>query len=859
MEIQNKYEKKDTGINGKKSRKKKIFLFIAIACGLLFFGLTSFIFGAYMYKTNQLFHEIFFIKSLIRKDLSFVPNSIKSSFIDLEKIKINIKFSDYEKLKNNREKALEYGWIYEDCKSKVPAEIIYNGINYKVAVSLAGQFSEHVYHPEKWSLEVKVKEGKTIMGMKKFALLLPNSRGYLTDWIAHKILETRRVITLRNNFMDVSVNGKNMGVYYLEERYDKLLVENNKFREGILFKIDRNELIIHNEKKIHQSKDLSEQLANLRSLWDSFINYEIKPEKLFDLKKMASATAVSELMNRKHPLLMRNIRFYYNPSTNLIEPIVREFDFMVKEHELPLGPLLIQKEPEGDGLYDIHHRLVKASPINLICDNPIFEELYLKELQIISQKTYLDSVLAINKKEFDVLLGKVHKENPFYVFPKDVLYENQKSIINKISITKPALKVIFKKLKDNVISFEVENRMEIPLEIKYLSYGDKKLDLDSRVLIAAKHKINGFQSISVPNKNFIKEGFSLGSLYLYYGVLGLDQVVRCSFLPSEIKNKKQINPVKQTSTINQFPFLKVDESLKTIQLIGKTCRLDKDLYIPEGYIVSAKPGNTINLVNSARIISYSPLVFFGTKDLPIKITSSDNSGQGIVVYNCAKTSHLFHVQFSNLSNIVDFGWNLKGAITFYESPVVIDECLFKNNKRGDDYLNIIRTNFAINNTVFENTLADAFDADYCKGTIKNVKFIEVGNDAIDVSGTKLFGENITIDNPSDKGISAGEGSHLKFKNITIRGGEIGVVSKDNSFIEVDRIVIEASKLGYCAFQKKSEYGPGFIKIINGELKKVGFKYLIEVGSSLSIEGKDVKEKTKDVSKRLYGGEFGKKS
>ena len=123
----------------------------------------------------------------------------------------------------------------------------------------------------------------------------------------------------------------------------------------------------------------------------------------------------------------------------------------------------------------------------------------------------------------------------------------------------------------------------------------------------------------------------------------------------------------------------------------------------------------------------------------------------------------------------------------------------------------------------------------------------------------MYLEEIEIVNPEDKGISGGEESHLICKNLKISGGEIAIVSKDNSIIEIQGVTINSSKLGYCAFQKKSEYGPGIIVANNATSKNLKTEYLIEIGSTLSINGIEVKNKSPMVKKLLYGTEYGKLS
>ena len=97
------------------------------------------------------------------------------------------------------------------------------------------------------------------------------------------------------------------------------------------------------------------------------------------------------------------------------------------------------------------------------------------------------------------------------------------------------------------------------------------------------------------------------------------------------------------------------------------------------------------------------------------------------------------------------------------------------------------------------------------------------------------------------------------KNIKIIGGEIAVASKDDSVIDINEIIIDSTKLGYCSYQKKSEFGPGTIIVQNAIAKNVETKYLIETGSFLLINGKDIKDKSNNVIEKLYGSEYGKSS
>ena len=102
---------------------------------------------------------------------------------------------------------------------------------------------------------------------------------------------------------------------------------------------------------------------------------------------------------------------------------------------------------------------------------------------------------------------------------------------------------------------------------------------------------------------------------------------------------------------------------------------------------------------------------------------------------------------------------ITGSVTFYESKVFIKNCKFYNNF-SEDALNIVRSTFSISNTSFSNNFQDALDIDFCKGKINKSFFFFSGNDAIDISGSKINLKQIEIHHTSDKGISVGESSNL---------------------------------------------------------------------------------------------------
>jgi hypothetical protein len=308
-----------------------------------------------------------------------------------------------------------------------------------------------------------------------------------------------------------------------------------------------------------------------------------------------------------------------------------------------------------------------------------------------------------------------------------------------------------------------------------------------------------------------------------------------------------------------FSFLDVKDAVRTIFVKPGQWEVNKTLVLPAGYTVVCQEDTELDLKQGATIISYSPLDFRGSRERPIVIRSTDGLGQGLTVFRAGERSALEWVNFLGLANPSAAGWQLPGAVTFHESPVDIENCSFEGNTCGDDFLNIVASDFSITNVIFSNIKADALDVDFGSGRIVGTDFLDCGNDAIDVSGTTLYIESGTLRNIGDKGLSGGEDSRFTARGVTIEGAELAVASKDNSYMVLDDVHIKGCKVGLTAYQKKPEFGPGTIEARQLVLVDVGIPYLVEERSTVRVDDVQIPSSRDNVKEILYGVEFGKSS
>ncbi|MBT4790867.1 MAG: hypothetical protein HON90_04800, partial [Halobacteriovoraceae bacterium] len=152
-------------------------------------------------------------------------------------LEIHINDSAYKKLELFRNKALKNGVLDKSLKQYVKGTITYNGVEIPIKLRLKGDWVDHL-RGEKWSFRIKVSGDNAYQGLKSFSIQSPHTRSFLHEWFMHQVYLREGVLTTRYEFVPVIVNGKQMGVYALEEHFDKQLVEDKGKREGPFIKFN---------------------------------------------------------------------------------------------------------------------------------------------------------------------------------------------------------------------------------------------------------------------------------------------------------------------------------------------------------------------------------------------------------------------------------------------------------------------------------------------------------------------------------------------------------------------------------------------------------------------------------------------
>lgn len=840
---------------------------------------SSIYYGMYLHDTGKSATIKDWAQSIAEDKFSFLGNAIEGLTARPEKIEIHTKFRDFMKLAAKRDEAMAQGLLIPTDDDWVPATIRHRGETYRVELRLKGDLSDHWKGEDGWSFKVKVKDNKSLFGLKRFALQSPATRKYMNEWLFHKLLAHQDIIHLRYDFVEVSINGRPQPIYAIEENFEKRLIEFNRHREGPIVRMtsgyswirkDRGllptflgaSLDAYQEKALLRDDTLSQEYAVARDLFESFRHEKLTVSQVFDVEKFARLFAIYDLLGHKGPPSLDDMKFYYNPVTSLIEPIGYDFNKFRPLTETERGLLGAARVLKRAGRWGVDKTLYD----DVFFSDEEFFASYIRALEEISDKKFLDDFFSGIDQEFEEKLAILHKSYPWYNFKgKSILYKNQEYIKGYLSPPRGPLVYLENAGADTAtLSLKVRNIHALPIEILRATLPDSTtfVPRGDAIIDAARQTT----PVSVASIEFhgasrdLPSTVNANQLTVYYRIIGARQEAQVSVFPWPYTDHRflETDLLRQKPNAHGVDFLIIDEDRKEIAFKPGQWTLRENLILPRGYQVIAGEGVTVNLSNAAKILSYSPLRLIGAEEHPVVIRSADSTGQGIVVLKADGRSVLDHVRFENLSNPSEGRWGLTGAVTFYESPVIIRHGEFVRN-RSEDSLNIIRAEFEIDRTVFIESASDAFDGDFVEGKIQNSSFIDSGNDAIDVSGSTIEVQDVRVRGVGDKALSAGEKSSVAAKRIDIRDAELAITSKDLSKVEIDGLSLGSTRVGFILFQKKPEFGPASIIATNVEMTTVEVPYLLESGSSLSLDGKQIEPTRTQVKNVLYGVEFGKSS
>jgi hypothetical protein len=845
-----------------------------------------FLFGVFLQRGQHLTE----IANYIRYTPSNYFNSLMSktnlvSSANFLSINIDISADTYNKIKDDIKDALNLRRITKKQKIFYNAQLYYKGEKYDIKLRLKGDNIDHIDTP-KISYRIKIKNGKKLFGMSEFSISHPKTRRYSNEWIYTETIRQEGILTPRNGFLQVAVNGKDNGIYIFEEHYTKEMIESQGYKESPIFFISsifrdwqRTKFQLGDPKQALfggnggwnfdnvpdtiETRDVetfksgqiinSPHLSSLREFGISrlmgFYGGKISAHEVFDAEKMGKALAIIELFaahNTAHP---DNFRFYLNPYTMLLEPVIREGNISI-----PIGLALSSTD------LDIMPTMLADKKIS---------SFFISSLETYTSTEFIKKLKNNFGSDYSNIINGLHVEFPFV---EDIWGSLEfrasflRRLLNPPKLVQSVAKYIDKESK--ILSIDVANVNAYPVELIGILLSDKlnniiyPIEGGSKTLDSYQpywpNSGRNYRPISFSNfvfelsddqKRLIQQGEDVSIISRYSG--SSNSLKRPLIILSK---KRNLNPPDPPS-IEEF-MLKT--SIFNISPNGDTLRsnpgnylVDDHLIFPQGYNIELTAGTHISFPEKKGMFMSGAFKAIGTSERPITLGPSKKNWGGIAVMNAKKPSVISNARIFDTSGFVFNDWSLTGGVTFYKSDVAIVDTLISGSI-AEDALNIVSANFKIVDSKLGTTISDGFDGDFVYGSIENSEFYDIGGDGVDFSGSVVNIKNSLINNVEDKGISAGESSFVTIDASKINNISIAVASKDGSKVDIHNIEItNAKKIAFAVYRKKEEYPFAEIYAINASINNAKMPVLVQKGSSAVINDELYSGEIVNV-KKLYG-------
>jgi len=790
-------------------------------------------------------------------------SKIKKNKIESYKLTLSKKdILHFQDIVNQMEANASRGEV-EKFNSYRKINLEHNGNKYGAKIKL------HLGEPRHWkdakkSYSLKLSNSQYINNIQKFDFIVPEDRGYFPPILCKKLSHFSNLPHPENGYCILYINDEYNGVYLMEEEFDNnpAYFEKNKLP---------NEFSIRPEFKdisdlVLWDSDLefwNSSAVQLNSIYRENINARLERylkglkswdynqlSKIVDVDKIAALCAINIFWGYSHDYIERNIRLVYSLDSGLIYYQPRAED----------GAKLLSLDnahyPSAERLQSFEHGM-----------NFFYSSKHLRMFQpFLKNKEFRDKRNFYLKKIFKEF--EIEKRITEYcnesleIFPLDpfskfndqiitfLINDQQRNLLSNAKNIKDALSnsSLFVKIfkKEDILTFSI-----LPDSLARLNIQNFKIKLPSGAytLIAGKTQEtiiinNDYELINLarfldkqylmadldfrlhPKKNYFNISISGNSVTdMRKEDISISAVN--TFTDSELPTRRiHVNIIDNTIDYTKLKSLSIDDFLekykfldfklngKKLLLQSGNYLLDEDLVIPEGFLVNFESNTSITIEQNRSIISYSPLNFDGTKELPIVIKSQDPKlafGTVAIVLDQKQDIFINHLNLVGGSNKFAGGIFFNGALSIHNAKISLDSCVIMESK-GDDGTNFKNSIVEIVNCKFIDNKSDHIDLDFCEAVVQSNEFynrhkLNLG-DAIDLSGSHVLITNNKVSNAGDKGISVGEKSNVLITNNLLSQNFLGIAVKDSSKAIISENTFQQNQTSISCYRKKGIFKGG---------------------------------------------------
>jgi len=814
-----------------------IFLVIIISIFTYYFssGLSS-IYNpkTFIIKVNNKIFDKYLGVNFLKFDRYFDLGKIKIKYLfskpEIEQLNLKVSQKTILQIENQRQLKKENGGLLPPkFFNMYPMEIQNKEKKYRAKIRIKGVRQIHWQNKRTSSYKIDLIGNNRLWGMEEFSVQKPITKNYAYEFLFHKLLRKTNNLHLKYFPIKLYFNGENRGVYAVEESFSKELLERQKKRNGPIFSLNEdigehypnvNYELYSESYWLSQYPELTESAFSiLNKVRD---NENLNNENYFDMEKWASYFAVVDILGAYHGSLSKSVRLYFNPTSSKFEPIGYDAHLGAGNFsDFILADFLQENRPNCIYICDEKDWYFKFFKLKNGQLNSNFLEKYIYFLKLYSSEHFINEFLDEIKNELDEFNLAIYLENSKtdkiswkglgpYLYDEQVLFRRAKLIkkrINSINIDHYKISLKKKKLffKDNYSNFPIKiitSSCDNNINKEFYLAGNMMIDWNNgcKEIFIGKNKSTPY---------FLNEDITMSK-------------------------KKIINIDKDFINLSSYPG--VEKTSQNTYTISQNLNLNKNTYTKKNQNFLINNNVVLELSNGSILFVKGNIKFEGINEKKILI-KSDGLGSIIFENNNVKIKH---TNFENLGYPKIDQYTLFGGLNFIKSNVILENVTIKDSQ-SEDAINLISSDASLQNISLKNIQSDAIDIDFGIVKFNKINCFEIKNDCLDISGAKVDGDNLKVDQSLDKGLSIGENSIVEIKGLIIKNSKLAIAVKDGSVSYLENIESLNNQYDIALFNKKKEYNNPKLEVknfLNNEKKILQSKKSVLIIDNKNILGKE---------------------
>lgn len=392
----------------------------------------------------------------------------------LPTVTLDMGFPDYSVLLAQREAALLNGVYLSTASGFVPAVLRLGNDAIEVQLQLLEGPSDGLGVDDKWPLDVQVTSEvpPDELPFRSFVLKDPAENNWLMQWAFAETLRLEGFLVPRYAFVRLVLNGDYRGIYAVQEILDEAFLASQGRPPGVIVGYDSSALwesVAHfggsreaaladpvSNLSMHDFRAFGFETAQYEALGDlqglesqvaeatarlyALQTGQRKPSELFDVDAYGRLLALVDLWGAAEATSLINLRYYYNPGSGALEPIVTDAN--------PLSS---------------HDRLALAATYG----DPRLQMAYVQQAAQISDEDHLAFLEENLMPTWLRLASAMEDELPDLDPPWPILADRQRMLRQSLRPVQPVFAYLLPGTGSdfNILSVDVANRLSLPIEV----------------------------------------------------------------------------------------------------------------------------------------------------------------------------------------------------------------------------------------------------------------------------------------------------------------------------------------------------------------------------------------------------------